>query len=388
VAGYLPLEYGKTKGCDLLGLMCRRPAAALVLPDPHGHFVRAEAEEKALDSEVVEIPYLYTTHVIPPRKRSVETVTTRGRAQVRLQIASSGEMPVAMRICLANDDDRLQEPEERELSITRNMTEIRVLNGALYSSTEWNPMEGVSAEQAIADMSGTPFSEIQKNGMQLGRACEHSDIMGKVGFNDSEKRRAEIIEMAARIVICDGRFWTPSPEPCWVLDGRGHPSASLELIHEYHISRAGSQAIFRADEVKAVLEALNSGSENRGRLGKASPDLQGRVEVLLPDTLKLQAAFITLFGVIKNFLASERRDVHGYSRGAMLAYADLRDAFAAAEEGVVGETSMDLISAAVAMVAALNEPAAKRAYLAEALSSAATRCMGDTLTDLPPGPEM
>ena len=109
-----------------------------------------------------------------------------------------------------------------------------------------------------------------------------------------EERKAELYEIASKILIYDGKIWDQCPEPMYAVMtfglGHNHGGTAL-LLEEYYNGNVGPDRYFNALQKEQAIEYANTIAERRGdtnNIGKFGKD--NYIDVLMPEMVKRNPA--------------------------------------------------------------------------------------------------
>jgi hypothetical protein len=275
---------------------------------------------------IVEVPFLYSVSVVPPRCRNAVPKIVRDTLPVKLHVAAAEDMPVAMRVVTARDTPIVADDK------TATPTELRWDGKSLYAPWRGGhdeapgPLDKAEIERRVAAMTGTPFACIQSkpeddyHSWRQEPAVRLEDIEGRVVADNRRDRVASLLEAARDHILVDGVFMTPSPEPVWKVDAdRRWPRVEAEFAHEYILRDRSVRSLYRADRLDAAIDAAAN--------GEFDCDQRGLIEVLVPEAVRLALDDIGFIREVRHYLADDdvRKDLSEGSVEQFAAYAAVRD---------------------------------------------------------------
>lgn len=315
---------------------------------------------------IVEIPFVYTAHVVPPGKRNARETHVIGRVPVRVPTAEVDEMPVAFLFSPGRDVPWSLDGEALMAFHRARSMEVRMDDRGLWApeghdfDREENKQEVARLSEAqatalVESMRGTPFSGAQWGGLldwQRRSVVREGTFEGRVLREDRRDRVANILAIARGVRFCDGRFWSPTTEPCWVGDGDSFPTAKAELSSEWRLKTPGH--VWRADRVGHALADLDMGrGRGRGRGREEwTPKSVGLIDILIPEAVRLPVDEIQLVSAARDAVGNLKERLPEATVPFFMAFAELRDA---AMESPL-DTVSERLAAAVSGMLALRRP--------------------------------
>jgi hypothetical protein len=138
-------------------------------------------------------------------------------------------------------------------------------------------------------------------------------------------------------VICDGMLWDSCAEPCYEYSsGSWSVPPYFKVVFAYPERLEKPDGLVRADGMEQWLldwEGTKAGAEPL--------EISGRIDVLMPQVLKLSVAGPTLVGRATRAVSSMEGHLKEYDVATFSSYAALRDALSASG----GKATEDLVSA-------------------------------------------
>lgn len=326
---------------------------------------------------IVEIPYVYLALVVPPHKRKPVPVAVQGRVAVDFPLIDIADIPLVATVVMPHHDDWWSNPTDRSALSSEHRTELRALDGELYSAVG----EAVHDLQSALDrQSATPLAEVQLSGWRKTertwpQPITRADIEGHVVRDNEDESRASVIAAALGCVFADGRFWTKVAEPVWVLDRGSHDcELTLQNYSPKIAERAAICPIFRLDRIEPAEELLLATKKSYGR-NRAI--IKGRATVERPDCLTVRDTAVNLLSAAGSFRSFETQHSRGHPSSTQ--YAALGKFQAEIERLGEGDADQGYAEAARGLLKAF--PAA---YDAKALQQALA--LWDALPELDRGP--
>lgn len=269
-----------------------------------------------MDRFVLEIGYDYRAKVIPPGKRNPVDTLLRGRIGLSVRRADSEDMPIALRVCEASDDEPYADtPAEREKAIRDHMQEMRFLDGRLYLPTDYQGSEADLASGDPARKPGTPFHDTQIYGK------DPLTVVGRVVWHNREECEASLIAKCGDTLFCEGRFWTWSNTPVWELSPYAEVrTASITMLPPSHANN-----LVRADRLRNAMDALERRGVGRRSRGH-EPEVRGRVDILIPEALSVDPEDDCLARGLKRLLNELGPRVCQWPRECVEEFLNFRDA--------------------------------------------------------------
>lgn len=276
---------------------------------------------------IIEVPFIYTARVVPPRarnERAVEVIDT---------------MPLNIRELTADEFPLVAEYLERFADIHDKGYEHIHSDGHRF----FKAIGGLipAGLEAMAQAGGpSPFQHHQRLWTAAPDARQrHGAIEGRVISDNRQERVAKLLEVGRRVVASEGVLFEGCGEPVW----RRRPGWVFEaVICTPELLESEPSLLFRADRLKDEIDARN---EAAGR--NEQPDLWGDIRVHRPDLLRLSVEAVALLKEANRqlgYLAEDiGRRVAETSVETFTAYATARDILAGAQKAEVTEDVVEAV---------------------------------------------
>lgn len=296
---------------------------------------------------ILDVPFFYTAHVLPPRKRNATEKTYVATVTVAIREASPEEAPVALRV-----------PHfdwHREPTVVRD--DIRVLDGVLYRPLRVQEASGepsvvkdptwLRARVAAGDHYTNPLPQGERPYRTEPVRIEDDPEATRILSNNRAEREGAVVEHASRLMICGGVLWSRTAEPVYV-HGRGRGSP-VEVADSESLADKYADHVFRADQERWMLDVYFAGN-----IGSEVPEAS-RIEVLMPEVLAFPADEKALHWSARRLVDAMANTVAHQDMAFFSAYQQLRDGGGRTESWTdcdLPELAARLQRAAAAMLAA------------------------------------
>lgn len=262
---------------------------------------------------LLRVPVIYWSNIIRPKCRNGEDVLCGEWVDVEVKEAIDTEAPIAMRW------------QNEYYNGSTEIKEVRWFNNHHFEPkiVEMIPLSSDNlAELCLNGQThNNPLinaADWQVREFVRGKYSALSDIpVRKIVSTERDKAINNVISAAENILLVDGFVWTMVGEPVYEYNCSEIKVKHLHLTDDT-INIRDSYLRFRADRFDDMIEHFHAQDEEIAKT---------RIDILIPESVTYDDETSALIRCAKNEIEMVSNTLKTFSKNAIMAWVDLRDAF-------------------------------------------------------------